>query len=294
MKKLLFLFCAAAVAAAMPAGAQPFTAGTYNVRQLNAGDDAKGNGWERRLPVIASLVRFHDFDIFGAQEVFHAQLEDLLAALPGYGYTGVGRDDGAQEGEYSVVFYKRDRFELLDEGHFWLAEDTTRPNRGWDAKYVRICCWGRFRDRVTRERFWFFTLHTDHRGKVAQKESCRLMLDKIREMCRGERAVLTGDFNVGETSESYAVLHDSELLDDCFDRAEIKYAWTGTENGFDPDRRTTRHIDYVFVTPGFRVLRYGILTDTYRTEEPAGAEKPFRARTPSDHFPVKVQLDFCE
>ena len=141
--------------------------------------------------------------------MFHSQLEDLLGALPGYGYTGVGRDDGAEAGEYSVVFYKRDRFELLDSGHFWLAEDPSRPNKGWDAKYVRVCCWGRFLDRQTKERFWFFTLHTDHKGERAQSESCRLALDKIRTMCRGERAVLTGDFNVGETSESYAVLHDS-------------------------------------------------------------------------------------
>jgi len=294
MKNLFMLFFAAAAVAVQSAPARSFRAATYNVRQFNAGDDAKGNGWERRLPVIASLIRYHDFDIFGAQEVFHSQLEDLLGALPGYGYTGVGRDDGAEAGEYSVVFYKRDRFELLDSGHFWLAEDSTRPNKGWDAKYVRICCWGRFLDRETQERFWFFTLHTDHKGEQSQVESCRLVLDKIRTMCRGERAVLTGDFNVGETSESYAVLRDSGLLSDTYDLAEIKYAWTGTENGFDPDRKTFRHIDYLFVTPGFRVLRYGILTDTYRTEEPEDSAKPFRARTPSDHFPVLVEMDFAE
>ena len=294
MKNLFMLFFAAAAVAVQSAPARSFRAATYNVRQLNAGDDAKGNGWERRLPVIATLIRYHDFDNFGAQEVFHSQWEDLLGALPGYGYTGVGRDDGAEAGEYSVVFYKRDRFELLDSGHFWLAEDSTRPNKGWDAKYVRICCWGRFLDRETQERFWFFSLHTDHKGERAQVESCRLVLDKIRMMCRGERAVLTGDFNVGETSESYAVLRDSGLLSDTYDLAEIKYAWTGTENGFDPDRKTFRHIDYLFVTPGFRVLRYGILTDTYRTEEPEGSAKPFRARTPSDHFPVLVEMDFAE
>ena len=48
------------------------------------------------------------------------------------------------------------------------------------------------------------------------------------------------------------------------------------------------------MTSGFRVLRYGILTDTYRSGEPAGSAKPFRARTPSDHFPVKVELAFTK
>lgn len=165
---------------------------------------------------------------------------------------------------------------------------------GWDAKYVRICCWGRFLDRQTQRRFWFFTLHTDHKGAQAQVESCRLVLAKIREMCGSEPVILTGDFNVGETSESYAVLHDSGILVDAFERAGIRYAMTGTENWFDPDIRTFRRIDHLFVSPGFRVLRYGILTDTYRSEEPSDGEPRYWARTPSDHFPVLVQLEFLK
>ena len=33
-------------------------------------------------------------------------------------YIGVGRDDGKAKGEYSPIFYKKERFRLLDEGHF--------------------------------------------------------------------------------------------------------------------------------------------------------------------------------
>lgn len=293
MKKVLF--CIAALCAAATGGfAQSFSAATYNVRQLNAGDDARGDGWERRLPVIASLIRYHDFDIFGAQEVFHSQLLDLLAALPGYGYTGVGRDDGGRGGRICGGVLQERPFPTARLGAFLAFGGTLASEQGWDAKYVRTCCWGRFLDRESGERFWFFTLHTDHKGRRAQVESCRLVVDRIRTMCRGERAVLTGDFNVGQTSESYAVLRDSKLLFDACDLAELRYAETGTENGFDPDRKTFRCIDYLFVTEGFRVLRYGILTDTYRTKEPAGSAKPYRARTPSDHFPVQVELTFAE
>ena len=120
MNKLLICMAVACVTA-FNAAAQSFSAATYNIRQLNAKDTAEGNGWERRLPVISSLIRFHDFDIFGAQEVFHSQLQGMLAALPGYDYVGVGRDDGAAGGEYSAIFYKRGRFRLLDSGHFWLS-----------------------------------------------------------------------------------------------------------------------------------------------------------------------------
>ena len=85
MNKLLICMAVACVTA-VNAAAQSFSAATYNIRQLNAKDTAEGNGWERRLPVISSLIRFHDFDIFGAQEVFHSQLQGMLAALPGYDY----------------------------------------------------------------------------------------------------------------------------------------------------------------------------------------------------------------
>lgn len=288
----LLFFYTLAILAGVPAPAQTFSAGTYNIRQLNAEDTARGDGWERRFPVIASLIRFHDFEIFGAQEAFHRQVKDLSAALPEYEYTGVGRDDGHQAGEYCVIFYKRDRFELLDEGHFWLAEDPSRPGRGWDAKYPRICCWGKFRDRASNRRFWFFTLHTDHKGLTAQKESCRLVLAKIRELCGADPVIVTGDFNVGQESDSYAILHDSGLLKDSYECAGIRYAQTGTENWFNPDIQTFRRIDYVFVSPGMRVLRYGILTDTYRSRETVNGNTLDRARTPSDHFPVLVQLQF--
>ena len=101
MNKLLICMAVACVTA-VNAAAQSFSAATYNIRQLNAKDTAEGNGWERRLPVISSLIRFHDFDIFGAQEVFHSQLQGMLAALPGYDYVGVGRDDGAAGGDCSI------------------------------------------------------------------------------------------------------------------------------------------------------------------------------------------------
>ena len=119
--------------------AQDLVVGSYNIRYNNQSDAQKGNGWERRYPVITKLISFNDFDILGTQEVLHNQLEDLRRELPQYGYVGVGRDDGKTAGEYAPIFYKKDRFELLKSGHFWMAEQTDFPNKGWDAALPRIC-----------------------------------------------------------------------------------------------------------------------------------------------------------
>ncbi len=78
--------------------AQTLRIATYNIRNSNAGDSANGNGWGQRLPVINSLIQFHDFDLFGIQEGKHNQLTDMKQNLPGYNYIGIGRDDGKHGG----------------------------------------------------------------------------------------------------------------------------------------------------------------------------------------------------
>lgn len=304
MKKLLIL--AFAVCGAFCAIAQDMTVASFNVRYRNDGDTAAGNGWERRCPYVCGLIEFEGFDIFGAQEVLHPQLQDMCSLLPDYGYVGVGRDDGKTEGEYAPIFYKTDRFELLGSGHFWLAEVTDRPVVGWDAALPRICTWGHFLDRITDRRFWFFNLHMDHIGEKARAESAKLVVAKIREMTAADESViLTGDFNVDQNDEIYAIFTDSGVLDDSYAVAEKRFAPNGTFNNFSTQLLTESRIDHIFVSPSFEVVRYGVLTDTYRTPTPESEAMiksgnfpkevslhAYEARTISDHFPVAAKLNF--
>ena len=276
--------------------------GTYNLRNDNRGDSLKGNGWKQRCPIITQQILFHDIEIFGTQEGFFHQLEQMKSQLPGYDYIGVGRDDGKQAGEHSAIFYKTDVFDLLDHGDFWLSQTPEVPSVGWDAAMNRICSWGHFKVKNTKQELYYFSLHMDHIGVQARMESAKLVVQKIRQMCGGKPVVLTGDFNVDQTNPIYSVFVESGILEDSYEICEIRYALDGTANGFDPNSFTTSRIDHVFVTPGTRVIRYGVLTDTYRTMT-AEAEKyengnfpkeisfqAYQARTPSDHFPIKVIL----
>lgn len=114
-------------------GEASFNVATYNLRQQNNSDSAKGNGWTRRVPQIANIIKFHGFDIFGTQEGFKNQLDDLQSRLPGYNHIGVGREDGVNKGEHSAIFYRTDLFEVVDHGDFWLSETPDKPSKGWDA-----------------------------------------------------------------------------------------------------------------------------------------------------------------
>jgi len=284
--------------------AQQLTVGSYNIRYDSSDDAKKGNGWQQRCPVLCQLVTYNDFDVFGAQEVLHNQLNDMLREMPQYGYVGVGRDDGKTAGEYSPIFYKKDKYTVIKSGHFWLSEQTDYPNQGWDAVLPRICTYAELQDKENGMKLWFFNLHMDHVGVEARRESSKLVLKKVGEMCGNDPVIVTGDFNVDQNNESYHVLNNSPLFDDSYEKAAVRYALNGTFNNFNTNIKTDSRIDHIFVSPEFKVERYGILTDTYRspaTEHDIVKSGDFPseislekniARLPSDHFPVKVILNY--
>jgi endonuclease/exonuclease/phosphatase family metal-dependent hydrolase len=244
-------------------------------------------------------------DIFGAQEVLHTQLLDMLARLDGYNYIGVARDDGKTQGEYAAIFYKADRMRLLDHGDFWLSETPDKPGLGWDAACVRICTWGRFTrmNATDDEAFYFFNLHMDHVGVVARREAAKLIVRKINEIAHHQPVIVTGDFNVDQNDEIYRIFIDSGLLKDSYVESRLRFAENGTFNSFDTGLYTESRIDHIFVSPAVNVDSYGILTNSYWTHDAGatdsvkGHDAPqeisfshYTRRQPSDHYPVFVRL----
>lgn len=255
---------------------QQLNVGTFNLRYDNPRDT--GNLWVNRAPVVAALIRYHDFDVLGTQEGLHNQLEDLKAAMPGYTYYGIGRDDGKTKGEFSAIFYKTEKFTVLKSGDFWLSTTPEKPGPGWDARLNRICSWLQLQDRQSKKKFYFFNVHYDHQGVEARRESSKLILQKIKEIAGTAPVIFTGDLNGSHDSEWYQSLANSGLLKDTYKQVSRPYANNGSFNGFGSTLQRTEIIDHIFVTAPFKVQKWGILTDTYH------------GKFPSDHFPVQVMI----
>ena len=249
---------------------------TYNIRLNTAGDGE--HAWPHRKQDVAALFRFHRASVFCVQEALPDQIDDLVAAFPGYAYEGVGRDDGIREGEFSAVFFDRSRFERLDGGTFWLSETPGECSFGWDAACRRICSWVQLSDSATGGSFFVFNTHFDHVGTVARKESADLILQRIDAIAGdGSPVVLCGDFNLAPDAGPIGVIRSR--LHDAFEVSELPpYGSVATYHGFTYDDPPRQRIDYVFVSPGVRVLRYGVLTDS--------RDRRFF----SDHLPVLVTL----
>ena len=255
--------------------------------------------------MICDQINWEQPDIFGTQECYLDQLENLRQRLDGYDYIGAGRDDGKDAGEHSAIFYKTDHFEKLADGNFWLSQTPDRPGMGWDAVCPRICTWGKFRDKRTGFTLFFFNLHMDHIGVTARRESAKLVVSRIKEIAGDAPVILTGDFNVDQTNEIFRIFTGSGVLKDAYDSARLRFAENGTFNDFLPDVKTNSRIDHVMVSPGFEVSNYGVLTNGYWTplEQSATEEKDGNSpteidlqqqvrRVPSDHYPVLVRVAY--
>ncbi len=276
-RSLLFLLLIVGVTTAIQA--QELTIGSYNLRYDSPGDT--GNLWVNRAPVVAALIRFHEFDVLGTQEGLKNQLDDLSKALPEYDRYGAGRDDGKEKGEHSAIFFRKDKFKLLNKGDFWLSQTPDKPSLGWDATCChRIVSWVYLQDLATRKKLYVFNAHFDHQGMQARRESSKLILRKIQEIAGKEPVVLTGDFNGDQASEWYLTIADSGVLKDTFRQVKYPYANNTSFNGFKQQFDGKEIIDHIFVTNAFEVKKWGILTDTYH------------GKFPSDHFPVLVKVTY--
>lgn len=235
---------------------------SYNIRYNNPDDEA--HAWPYRVDRVASTILFNNTDIVGVQEALKGQLDDLSAKLPGYAWIGVGRDDGAEAGEYTAIFYKEDRFELLDNDTFWLSTTPEVPgSKDWDAALTRIATWGHFEDTATGIPLYVFNTHFDHRGSEARTHSATLIAERATAIAGNTPLVVTGDFNFTPEAPGYTAL--TEKLADAFHTAEQPHHGPAATiyGGFEVTHKPGRRIDYIFTNDAVSVHQHATLSDNW-------------------------------
>lgn len=233
----------------------------------------EGMCWTDRKGMVTDIIRKNMPDSFGLQESHYDWMKAVSAALPEYEYVGVARDDGNKGGEFSPVFYLKDKYELLDSGTFWLSETPDTPSYGWDAVCRRVCSWAKLREKKSGKVYVHINTHLDHIGPNARTNGLQMILDHAAKF--SEPVVCTGDFNFSEGCELYKQLTSGCLKD-------AKYAAEDTMsnitfNAFYPiieDKGTPAIIDFVNFSKDVDVKTYKVITD-----KPDG-------KFPSDHYPV--------
>jgi len=274
--KIIFSLLLVSTIAIAQQKASPINIITYNIR-LNVASDGI-NAWPNRKDNVKALVKFHDADILCVQEALPEQFDALLENS-NFDVVGVGREDGKRKGEFSAVYFDKDRFTKKDGGTFWLSETPNMPSKGWDAALNRVCSWVRLYDKSNKKEFLVFNTHYDHVGVKARIESAKLIKQKIQEIAPKLPVVFTGDLNVTPETEAIATIK-SFLIDAKEITQEPAYGPEGTFNAFDFNSDLKNRIDYIFVNKGFKVQKFAVLSDSKNK------------RYPSDHLPVFARLWF--
>ena len=291
--------------------------GTYNIR-YQAGDKNTPNAWDERKADLVELIRKLDLDAFGLQEVCPGQVDYLTNNLPQYAFVGEHRNSDRVSGEASPVFYRKDRFESLKNGTFWLSETPDVPGmKGWGAACPRVCSWAWLKDRRTGKAFCFANTHTDHVSALARKEGMLLIIRRMHEFAPpGTPVVFTGDHNCRETEEPSEAV--AKLLKNALYVCETTpvgpwrtfngWSWREKEVSTadalklppnvrnackgSPDAQRKKNgghvwedcgarIDYLYVSDGIKVKAYATRGDA----------RPGTRLYPSDHFPITAVIE---
>ncbi len=243
---------------------------TFNVLCAGTGE----NHWCLRQPLVKDVIIKYMPDFFGIQEAHYGWMRYLASQLREfYDYVGVGKDDGTNKGEFSPVFYRKDKYQVLQRLDFWLSETPDNPSLGWDGAENRTCSGALFENIETGEKIAVFNTHLDHIGEVAQRKGAFLILEYLKKY-DNIKTVLMGDFNVTPESEIYGI-----FIDGGFEDARKIAVCADNINSFHCFGQSSKMIDFIFVRNIKKVSNVKTATDM-----PDG-------KYPSDHYSVVADFE---
>jgi endonuclease/exonuclease/phosphatase family metal-dependent hydrolase len=276
MKDFLFSLVAITVFCANIRG-QNLKLITYNIRFDNPNDGE--NAWINRKEFLCAQLAFYEPDIFGIQEALPNQVTDISKALTKFAFVGIARD-GNGKGESSNIFYKKNKFQLLQQNTFWLSETPEIISKSWDAALNRICTYALLKDKKNKQIFWVFNTHLDHQGEIARTKGIELILYKIKTLnTQNYPVIFMGDFN-SEPTEERIINLKTKMIDSQEISEEKPFGPSGTFNAFKHNEPVLKKIDYIFLSKesNIKVYKYAVLSDSKDL------------KYPSDHLPVYVEI----
>ena len=249
---------------------------SFNIR--TRGDKAP-NDWQTRISRILAIFEKYELDSIGVQELTTQQKNALMAKATNYVAVGVGREPNKQ-GEHNCVIYRKDRFDCLDAGTFWLS---TTPDvvgsHSWKTACRRICTWAKLKDKKTGKEFVHLNTHLDHRSEEARRNGAALIMSRMDDIAKGLPCFLTGDMNCRiNTPSIQSFLAKMKNTKDVSETPHKGSFQTFHAYRYNPEKPSKGEIDFIFFSGDMRVLKHATINDHNGNEYP------------SDHFPVMAEI----
>ena len=253
---------------------------TWNIhRGQDSGPPWKRLGWHARKSALRAALEQASPDLLCVQEAVPEQVRFLEGLLPTHQRLGVGRDDGRSAGEHCAIYFRRDRFEEISGGTFWLEEPVDEPRPASALSIKRICTWARLRERDTGRVLRLYNTHFPPGPPVlpgierARESAARILLAQLAAGDPDDAILVTGDLNASPGAPSRRLFAQAGLTESSALAGKPIGAATFQLYGI-----RLRPLDAVLVGPRWRVHHHQILD-----------VKPGNT-FPSDHFGVVVDL----
>ena len=253
---------------------------TFNVRVDTALDGF--HRWKQRKKAVINLIAKNSPDILALQETLYFQIEDIREAFPEYSAYSAGRKDGFKKGEACPIFFRADRFTMLDLGTFWFSDTPNKPgSKSFGNIWPRLCSWAYLADNDTEEKFYVYNLHLACRSQKSRRESIKQLTKHIAQRKTDEPVIVLGDFNMELNNPAMKYLQNNpfQALQDAWQALNPNKKAVGTIHHFNGGTQGPR-IDHIPLSKNAQALE--VKTDSSSLD----------GKYPSDHFPVVVDLDF--
>lgn len=228
---------------------------SYNIRYC---DDPDGHSIDDRAPRLKTLIDKYEPDLIGFQEATPRWIDHIYDDY-GDKYEIRYKYRAESNEEATPLLFKKSKFELLDEGYFWLSETPDVESKAWGAAQYRICMWVKLRIKSTNKELLYYNTHFDGTNE-SHIGSGKLVVKHATEKGGFSKypVFLTGDFNMIPWSDGYSTLINGGFSDINEDLEQDKSVTTDGYNKGD----NGRIFDYVFyssqkVTP----LKYQVLNE---------------------------------
>lgn len=247
----------------------PMSVMSFNIKTTYP-DDA------RRKRVIET-IRMYLPDMVGIQEAaphWMSMLREGLGSV--YSFVGEGRD-GGNVGEYNPIFYKKDKYELLESGTKWMSSTPdVKGSKYPTSSYPRIFTYAILKEKSTGEKFLYINTHFDHKSAEARKFQAGVLADFVSKNSE-YRILLTGDFNCASTENTFGVIKSAGFKSS----ADVAFVKENLGATFHNYGSSSKVLDYCFLKgDGIYIGKYKVVKDKIDGEYP------------SDHFPLYVEFLF--
>lgn len=208
-----------------------------------------------RQDLVFQLIEQEDPDIFGVQEANPQWVNTLNSRLiyegSKYGMSGEGRDYN-KGGERTFVFYKKDKFNLLETKTLWLSDTPEVYSRYPDAD-DRILTYQLLERKADGQIFLHLNTHLclTVAGRLDQ---ARMITSWIEENFGNKYPVIiTGDFNCNASSEEFSIFTDAG-----YEVTNTYGESTRTYQGYNDNPEAGDIIDFIFVNNMIRPISYKV------------------------------------